>query len=182
MLKNVLISTVFIFLIGCSSTPKKDTSEVSRPPGKDYDEGRVDYNALQTHLGLDRSPEELGFAEKSFNTCEAGYGYSRNSNCHTKHFVVLHFQLMCRDSEGTISTILTDADLTPIARKSVRWNLKGLSGTVQTDGEGYGQIVVASPRSQRNERIKLAVSNDFLYTRAKEIKRVITPRPWCFAD
>lgn len=182
MLKAALLISFYLFLLGCSTSPKKESTGIAQPPPIDDQEGRVDYNALQTHLGLDRSTDELGYAEKAFNTCEAGYGYSRSRNCRTQHFVVLHFQLMCRDSEGTISTILTDADLTPIARKSVRWNLKGLSGTVQTDADGYGQIRVASPRSQRNERIKLAVSNDFLYTRAKEIKRVITPRPWCFAD
>ena len=181
MLKPFILLPILLFLAGCTSTPQRTSPEISRPPVAD-DSGRIDYDALQSHLGLDRSPEDLGYSERSFNTCEAGYGFSRSQNCHTQHFVVVHFQLMCRDSEGTISTILTDADLTPISRKSVRWNLKGLSGTVQTDGEGYGQIRITSRRSQKNERIKLAIANDFLYTRAGEIKRIITPRPWCFAD
>ena len=170
-------------LAGCSSTPKKETSpsvpttvikEADSPP-------RIDYAALQTYLGLDRGSEELGYSERTFNTCDAGYGYSRNQDCHKEVFVVLHFRLLCRDSEGTVSTILTEADVNPIAGRSVKWNLKGMSGTVVTDGLGYGQIRTVSRISQRRERLRLSVGPEFLYMRANEITKVITPRPWCNA-
>jgi hypothetical protein len=83
------------------------------------------------------------------------------------------------ESEGTISTLLTDADIAPIAGRTVRWNLKAVQGSVITDHQGYGQIVAVSPRSEKKERIKLAVGSEFLYMRANEITKVITPKPWC---
>lgn len=182
-MKFLLRCTMFsalLFLLACSTAPKKEkytptpvTTEVPE------DTSRIDYFALQSHLGLDRSPEELGYTEKAFNTCEAGYGFSRSQNCHQEYFVVLHFRLLCRDTEGTISTILTDADTTPLAGRSVRWNLKGLDGTSQTDGLGYGQVRITSPVSQKKQRVKIAIGNEFLYMRANEITKVITPQPWC---
>jgi hypothetical protein len=87
--------------------------------------------------------------------------------------------LLCRDSEGTISTVLTEADVTPIAGQTIRWTLKNVQGQFQTDGLGYGQIVALSPRPQKRERLKLTLGNEFLYMRANEITKVITPRPWC---
>jgi hypothetical protein len=170
-----------LFLAACTSTPKKEAPVKNPSPVMDAaeDSSRIDYPALQTHLGLDRSAEDLGYTEKPFNTCEAGYGYSRSQNCHQEYFVVLHFRLLCRDSEGTISNILTDADTTPLSGRSVRWNLKGLNGSSQTDGSGFAQIRMTSPISQKKQRVKIAIGNEFLYMRANEITKVITPLPWC---
>nr|BFD59133.1 hypothetical protein CKG001_12400 [Bdellovibrio sp. CKG001]BFD62511.1 hypothetical protein BdHM001_11920 [Bdellovibrio sp. HM001]BFD67585.1 hypothetical protein HAGR004_26070 [Bdellovibrio sp. HAGR004] len=170
-------------LAGCSSSPKKEASpSIPTAVTEDADSSkRIDYVALQTFLGLDRGSEELGYSERTFNTCDTGYGYSRNQDCHKEVFVVLHFRLLCRDSEGTVSTILTEADVNPIAGRTVKWNLKGMSGTVVTDGLGYGQIRTVSRISQRRERLRLSVGPEFLYMRANEITKVITPRPWCDA-
>lgn len=178
---TALAALSFAFLSACSTTPKKESTAYtpSAPVPAEPESGRIDYNAIQTHLNLDRPAEQLGYSEKAFNTCEMGYGYSRSQNCHKEYFVVIHFRLLCRDSEGTISTVLTDADLTPIAGKDVRWNLKGVSGTLLTDGLGYGQIRTVSSSSQVRQRLKVAVGNEFLYMRANEINKVITPRPWC---
>lgn len=175
-----IFPALLALLVGCSTSPKKESAKVSPDViSPEQESTRLDYNALQTHLGLDRSEDQLGYNEKAFNTCDVGYGYSRSQDCHKEFFVVLHFRLLCRDSEGTISQILTDADVAPIAGKTVRWNLKGTSGTLVTDGMGYGQIRTVSRSSQRRERLKLAVGSEFLYMRANEITKVITPRPWC---
>ena len=173
-----LLLCALIFLAACTSTPKKETYT---PPAIEIpeDTSRIDYSALQSHLGLDRSQDELGYTEKAFNTCEAGYGFSRSQNCHQEYFVVLHFRLLCRDTEGTISTVLTDADTSPLAGRNVKWNLKGINGTSQTDGLGYGQIRITSPVSQKKQRVRIAIGNEFLYMRANEITKVITPLPWC---
>lgn len=177
----LLLITLFIF--GCTSTPKKETPVTPLPPAEpvvtEPGPPSIDYLALQNALQMDRSREALGFTEKPFNTCEAGYGYSKSQNCHREHFVVIHFRLLCRDSEGTISTILTDQDLHPLDRRSVRWSLKGAQGVVTTDSDGYGQIVTAANLSQRSQRLRLAVGSEFLYMRANEIQKVITPQPWC---
>ncbi|HWU42428.1 MAG TPA: hypothetical protein VN132_03285 [Bdellovibrio sp.] len=178
-----LFAVIFVsnFLAGCATAPKETKStEVTTPTGAQEEKSTtIDYNALQSYLQLDRAPEELGFAEKAFNTCEAGFGYSRSQNCHKEYFVVIHFRLLCRDSEGTVSTILTDSDVTAIAGRPVRWELKGVKGNLVTDGEGYGQIRTVSSKSQNRQRLRVGVGNEFLYMRTNEITKVITPRPWC---
>lgn len=168
-------------LTACTSTPTKtETTPIPTAKTPTQEEGHIDYNAIQTYLKMDRSSEDLGYAEKVFNTCEVGYGYSRSQNCHKEYFVVLNFRLMCRDTEGTISTILTDADVAPIAGKDVRWALNKIGGNTTTDGLGYAQIRTVSSKSQFHQRLKIAVGNDFLYMRSDEIKKVITPRSWCY--
>ncbi len=180
--KVALVGAVVGVLAGCTTSEKKSTPNIepSVPaPVHEQNGSSIDYNALQTYLKMDRDPEQLGFSEKAFNTCDAGFGYSRSQNCRKEYFVVIHFRLLCRDSEGTISTVLTENDVMPIAGRSVRWNLKGPSGTTVTDGNGYAQIRTISSTSQNRQRIKIAVGNEFLYMRSHEITKVITPRPWC---
>lgn len=177
-----LIAALFLLtMTACSSAPKKESAYT--PPSVKETSGSeppsIDYGSIQRELHLDRPAEELGYSERKFNTCDMGYGYSKSQNCRSLYMVVLNVRLLCRDSEGTISTVLTDADVAPIAGRTVRWNLKAVQGAVITDHQGYGQIVAVSPRSERRERIKLAVGSEFLYMRANEITKVITPKPWC---
>lgn len=178
MMKLFLFVMFALLFVACASTPEK-TPPAPLPTVSESRESTIDLVALQTHLQLDRRPDELGYAERAFNTCQVGYGYSSVHNCRQQYFVVLNFRLSCRNSEGTVSYGLEESDLRPIADKGVRWNLKGLSGTAPTDGEGYGQIHVISDRSQKRERVKLAVGNDFLYMRANEVTRIVTPGSWC---
>jgi hypothetical protein len=48
-----------------------------------------------------------------------------------------------------------------------------------TDSEGYGQIAMISGISQREQRLKLTVRNDFLFLKAGELTEMITPKSWC---
>ncbi len=139
----------------------------------------IDVDGLKTFLKLNRKHDRLGFVEKKFNTCEVGYGYSATHNCRTKTFVVLNFQLLCRESEGTVTEALTPQDLRAISNQDVKWKMKNLAGRLITDGEGYGQIATLSNQSQRFERLKLSVRNDFLYMKAGELTQMVTPQSWC---
>jgi hypothetical protein len=164
--------------------PSKPESSVNRPVpaikvGASDMEENVDYVALQRALGLEKGPRSLGYWEKAFDTCQVGYGYSKSNNCRQKYFVVIHFQLMCRDSEGTTSEIVRPEDLEANGNRSLKWNLRDLAGTTATDSEGFGQIQVVSPQSQKQQRFRLATSSDFLYLRAEEVQKIVTPRPWC---
>lgn len=169
------------FLAACSTTPIAPTGEVpAAKPEVLQDEGTsIDYVALQRSLGMDVPSHELGYKEKAFDTCKVGYGYSSTHRCRRELMVVINFHLQCRDSVGTVAEGVTNADLAAIANKNVRWNLKGKQGIAKTDGEGFGQIMTVSAYSQKRERLKLGVGNEFLYMRANEITRVVTPRPWC---
>lgn len=162
-----------------TQTPKTEkTPKIPRSPASES-AGSVDYPSIQRELGLLRPMDDLGYEEAGYNTCEVGYGYSGTQDCKREYMVVIHFQLMCRESEGTISRALSAQDMFPIANKQVKWSLKGQEGIVLTDSLGFGQIITTGSHSQKLERLKLAVRNEFLYMRAGEIKRVVTPRPWC---
>jgi len=174
--------------LSCTSSPGSTTpTEPSRPPvvnapgaQSPADEiENIDLNGLQSFLKLKRGYNRLGYSEKSFNTCEVGYGYSSTHRCRPQTFVVIHFKLMCRDTEGTVSEAVTAADLRPIANQNVKWTLKNAAGRLMTDSEGYGQIAMISGISQREQRLKLTVRNDFLFLKAGELTEMITPKSWC---
>lgn len=179
----ILMPILMSGLSGCSSVATKD-EEVAVPtiPGeasKDAPAVLIDYLGLHRALGLERSDTELGFIEKSFDTCAVGYGYSASNDCRREHFVSIHFQILCRDSEGTISTALGREDMKPLSGRTVTWTLPGARGTLRLDGEGYGQIRTTFPKSQKTQRLKLSVDNDFVYVRTGEVKRLVTPKNWC---
>ena len=183
-MKSFLFLIPILFFCGCATNssrpvlaPPLPQAQVETPQASQ----KINMQGLEKDLGLERSFESLGFQEKAFQTCSAGNGFSNHQNCQIKYFVVIHFQLMCRDSEGTISTILTIADLQPVSQQPVIWTLKNSSSSVQTDDRGYGQIRMISSIPQNQQRLKLSVGNDFLYTRAGEITRVATPPSWCAA-
>ncbi len=181
-MKSFLFLLPLIFFFGCATrtlAPKTSIAPEQVPGHAASPNPVINMVGLQNYLGLTRSSKALGYQEKSFQTCLVGNGFPRDRNCQTKHFIVIHFQLMCRDSEGTISTILTVADLQPLSRRPVIWTLKDLSNTVQTDEDGYGQIMAITTSPQSQQRLKLSAGNDFLYMRAGEIKRVATPPSWC---
>ncbi|MBC7742562.1 MAG: hypothetical protein H7061_10205 [Bdellovibrionaceae bacterium] len=192
MKKLAILLGIFGLVVSCTSAPNRDgvPPEARLPHRHGHvepapkaeplpEEPVIDYVGLQRFLKLDRNYSSLGYSEHLFNTCEVGFGYSRTNNCDLKYFVVSHFRLQCRDSEGTISKILTEADLRPISREEIFWTLRDVNGTLYTDSEGYGQIRMVSSDSQRDSRLKLTLKNDYLYLKAGELKQMTTPKNWC---
>lgn len=186
-----VLAISFLFLaVACASAPER-SSEIGRQPYPSVqpsklppstlqeEQDQVDQVALQRWLGMDRDVSDLGYAEKAFNTCEAGFGYSRNHNCRERHLVVIHFRLQCRDSEGTVSKALTADDIKDIGGTNVKWSLKNQSGHSRTNGEGFGQIRGLFTKSQRYQRLRLGVGGELLYVRAGEINTIVTPGSWC---
>lgn len=139
----------------------------------------IDLNGLQRSLGLNPSASDYGFLEKGFATCDAGYGYSATHRCRTNYFVLINVQLLCRDSEGTVSTTLQYDEMDPLSNRTVYWELAGERGTLTLDALGRGQIRSIFSSSPREKRLRVSTGNDFLYMQAGAIKRVITPKKWC---
>lgn len=181
-MSRLFVALFFVLLAACSSAPKKTESPIESKLVSTVaaaEEENIDYLSIQRSLGLSREIDNLGYAEKAFNTCEMGFGFSRSQNCHKEIFAVVHFQLLCRDSQGTISTALTRDDMEALAGRKIRWSLHKKSGSVVLDHDGHGQILMSFPQSPKYQRLKLAAGNDALYLKAGEIKRVVTPSNWC---
>lgn len=185
-LKKCLLFFPFIFLLACESVPVK-TYQETEPSKKRQSisnpnvilEPQIDYPSIQRLLGLDRNISTLGYAERKFNTCNVGFGYPTNQSCMNKVYVVIHFKLMCRDSVGTVLNQISESDLIPLANRELTWSLKNTNGTLSTDFNGYAQVVVVSPQSQKAERFRISSSKDFLLLRAGDIQRLIVPSNWC---
>lgn len=164
------LTLALISLAGCASAPQKD--DVIRDG-----EEQIDTAGLQRSLDMERPADDLGFAERQFNTCDAGYGYSSTHNCRSRHFVVVHFRLQCRDSDGTVSS--TNYQVRPVHSDQVKWNLGGYESFTRTDHDGFGQIRWIAPSSQKKNRLRLTVNGKFLALTAEEITRVVAPDQWC---
>ena len=179
-MRSILVVLTLIILSACSSAPKKsEKSEDSPSNATEVNELNIDYEMLMSSLGLDRDIRQLGYAEKSFNTCAVGFGYSSNKNCRLKYFAVINFQLLCRESQGTISTPLGREDMRALSGRTVNWTLMNLRGSSRLDNDGHGKIAMVFRNSPKHQRLKLNVDHDNLYLRSGEIKRVVTPSNWC---
>lgn len=179
------LGLVFLFT-SCTSTVVKNqspvaprNSQIPQLEKKVYNATDVDMQSIQRLLGLDKSLHHLGYSEKMFNTCKVGFGFDTNQNCQQKYFVVVHFKIACRASEGTVSTILTEDDLAVVANQKLQWFLKNANGQIDTDSNGLAEIRMISDISQKTERLRLSNANDFVLMRAGEIKSLIVPINWC---
>lgn len=175
---------IIIFYSSCQIATKSNPYVSAEPTNKTAVYAQtsrevIDYTSIQRLLKLDKSVTQLGYDERVFNTCKVGFGYSGTENCSGKFFVVIHFKLMCRNSEGTVSSQLQEEELIPVANQNLRWTIKNTSGELRTDSEGHGQVMLVAARSQRAERFRVSSSKDFLLMRAGDIKRLVVPSNWC---
>ncbi len=177
-----------IIVWGCSSVQKNDVpvstdlreSIKNDLPNKEIKiEEVIDYNLLEQAINLKIPAEKLGFFEKSFNTCRVGSGYLSNANCRNLNYIVIHFRVRCRDTEGTTSEIVTEANLRDNANRDMIWTLKNKSGEIVTNAEGYGEIREVYQGSPKTERIRVSDGKRFLYLRANELTTAIVPNNWC---
>lgn len=198
-MKNCSLLLLCLFVAACATGPSPDDLPrpgvvlnspewmKANPPAPERgpasfsssSDENIDEVQLQRELGLNREPEELGYEEKTFDTCAVGYGYSSNSRCRKQVFGVLHFQLLCRDTNGTTLESVTRQAMAPLSLRSVDWTIHDQKGSLNLDSRGYGQIKMISKKSEKTERIRLTLGNDFLSMRVNEINRVVTPKDWC---
>lgn len=187
---TLLLLSASSFAIGCatSQVPVGPQSNIYEPPppaakkrsiGLDLNDYQIDYDGLQNYLKLQRRPSRLGFAQKAFNSCRVGYGLPKGEMCRKLYYNVVHFRLQCRDQEGTTSTVQTHVNTAPIAKQTLNWTLERAEGNVETDYEGFGQIRAITYKPAARQRLKISNGEDFLYLRAGDLTRVVTPPEWC---
>jgi hypothetical protein len=180
ILKSIAPLVLWIlFLNACTTTSTKTTDQgagaTAAPLPTNTGTVSIDLDGLQRSLGLD-APES-GFFEKSFDTCQVGYGYSSSHDCHTAYFVVVNFQLQCRDSDGTVSDV--DYTVTPVVSDKIKWNLGKQEGFIATDVEGHGRVRAITRSKNHTQKLRLTVDGDFLILNAGDVKRIVAPKSWC---
>lgn len=174
-MKWISTLALVIFLVGCTTSPPQPEPPVAphtapepvTPPAPS-----LDLSQLERALNMDRGKTELGYEEKSFNPCEL---HVTSGDCRPRYLAVVHFQLQCRDVEGTTESYQVE----PIRADHIKWSLGKIQGVTETDRDGFGQIRVIAPASQAKQRLRLTLNNDFLILRASDIRKIVTPPTWC---
>lgn len=196
ILKLSIFVTLLFLVQACASTrtsKQTDTANKSpqagakanqkAPPAKpkfNINDYSVDYDGLQNYLKLaSRRNTILGYESAGFNSCRASYGFPKNEPCYDLVYSVIHFRLQCRSTEGTTSDVQTNYNTRAHSNQNINWSVGSTRGSVTTDDEGFGQIKMITDFPTKGSRVKLSNGKDFLYMRAKDITRIVTPSSWC---
>lgn len=173
MRKQLCALSLMLILSACTSTPKDaDQAEPVKTPS----ERPISLSPSQmlSRLGMVRDLEQLGFQEQGFNPCQFGGGHP--GSCDQQYVSIVHFQLLCRESEGTIQEI---PQLFPITSANIEWKVAGQSGGTSTNEEGYGRVSLISRRPVRGLRLTLKRGAQFVAFTISEIGKVVLPSSWC---
>lgn len=178
----LLISLVSSLAVGCSTT-RSPASEYGTEPvlgipkTVDYNKGKiVDLQEVRQALGMTMS--ELGFFEKPFNSCTLPREMRTSPKCETKYFTAINFQVVCRDSMGTVESV-SESDLVPMTSKNVTWVVGKNRGKTSTDTDGHGNVLSLTSKSIRERTLILKVRNLALGLSAGEVRRIVVPSNWC---
>lgn len=181
MMKLAALALSLVLLSACQTGPTHPDEnpdsyapppKVERPQDTSY---RLSLKEVQAKLKMQREPGELGFTEKQFNTCSAGL--NQGGICRHQTFSVVHFQLLCRDSEGTVSN--APVHLTPLTSDRVTWKIGNYTGNTQTDAQGYGQFLMLSEKTVRGQRLTLRMGRHFMGFTVSEVSKVVLPNNFC---
>lgn len=156
--------SLLVALTSCVTAPGPSGSKPSGPT----------IAQIKERLKLVREVQDLGFDEKTFNACDLGL---KAEDCTNEFLTVIHFQLVCRESEGTVSEVPTD--LIPIQSDAISWKLGDATGVTQSDAQGFGKVEVRRPVSSATSRLRLTIEDRFVATPARETTRIVVPQDWC---
>jgi hypothetical protein len=167
-------------LCACATDPMRTRlpSPEDKPPSlPSTQDGQhvVSVHEIQNQLGLNRSPQDLGFAEKKFDGCTLGHRDDRA--CGQRFLSVVHFRLLCRDSMGTVQTVVRN--LEPLVADTMQWRLAGSRGNTHTDSEGFGQVQLISQKPNKGKRFILIIGKKSLGLEVGEVNQIILPSDWC---
>lgn len=185
-IQRIVIGLSGVFILGgcaSNSNSSKSSEPLDLPPTraeKPHKDSRqtagIDLSALRNHLGLKRNQNDLGYAEKAFDGCRLGY-YGEDGKCGPRYMTVVNFRLVCRDSEDTVQTIVTDTK--PVVTDQVKWKLSDVGGVTKTDSSGYGTLQVVTNKTLRGQRLVLTVGQQFLGLRISDVTQIVVPVYWC---
>jgi hypothetical protein len=169
MSKKIIFCSLALF-ISCQTVPPAPVPVATPKPFTEP----INISEVKSRLNMNRSVRELGFREQRFNRCD----YVQDEQCRDNYVVLVHFRLLCRESEGTVDTVAS-SDLIPIRSEGVAFKLGNTIGRTETDADGYGQVEVIRPKSALRERLRLTIDERFVAVPAIETSRIVVPENWC---
>lgn len=182
MKRHLSLLLLILTISACSLTTKDreadvPESDIYSTPQVSIPEGsyNLSLKQIQSKLGMQRANGELGFTEKRFNSCDPNLKTA--GACRQQVFSVVHFQLLCRDSEGTVQEV--PVELTPLISDRVIWKIGAYTGNTQTDRQGFGQFLMLSERSVRGQRMSLRIGRQFMGFTVSEVSKVVLPKNFC---
>lgn len=171
-------------LTSCTTTPEEKPRQTYLPKSevtyfkKDRQKktyNRIDVPELMEELEMNSPPENVGYVEKSFNTCEVDANKSDHPSCQKLYLSRLNYQVVCRDSTGTVEKV----NLTPMDSQKMRWRSPGKRGYTKTDKNGYGQVGFISRRPASQSYLYLHLGSKIARKRFKDNWKLVLPKSWC---
>ncbi len=185
-LTRLLFSILLLALCHCT-TPPPEKQEVLLPksqssyvgaPSISQQHNDIDVNALLHELEMNHPLETLGFQEKAFNTCEVKSNRSTAPLCKRLYVARLNFQVMCRESTGTVQKV----NLTPLNSQKLRWKNGARRGFTSTDDRGYGSLGFVTRRPSSNGHLYLYLGSKIARKRFRDRWKLILPKSWCLSQ
>ena len=182
--KSFYLLLLLLFFAACSTTPPKKTkvyfpkSQSSYSDKKSYGNryNDIDVNALVEELDLNYPLSRLGYEERGFNTCKIKSNKSTSPSCKNLYLTRLNFQVMCRDSTGTVEKV----NLTPLHSRKLRWKKKGgKRGVTATNSRGFGSLGFISNYPAKNGYLYLYLGSKIARKRFLDNWKLILPKSWC---
>lgn len=124
---------------------------------------------------MDHPLEKLGFQERSFNTCKVNSNKSPKPLCQTLYVARLNFQVMCRDSTGTVQRV----NLTPLHSRKLRWKKGRKRGRTSTNSAGFGSMGFVTDYPSINGHLLLYLGPKIARKRFRDNWKLILPKSWC---
>lgn len=179
----------FIFLtsfciFGCQHSPEKKQTNIhlpksevqfynSKKTSEQYND--IDIPALIEELKMNTPIEKIGYQEKAFDTCSIESNRSSAPLCQKLYLSHLNYQVMCRESTGTVNKV----NLTPLSTQAMRWRSPGKRGYTKTNQQGYGQVGFISSNPASASYLYFYLGSKIARKRFSDQWKLILPKNWC---
>lgn len=176
---------ICLVFVHCTSTPPETKYHLPKSRSSYYNSNQkstayndIDILQLVDELNLNPPISSLGYKEKSFNTCQIKSNQSETPFCQRLYLGVVNFQVMCRQSTGTVQKV----NLVPLHSQSLRWKSAGKRGRTQTNPKGYGQVSFISKYSSLRGHLYLYLGSKIARKRFHDQWKLILPKSWCLSE
>lgn len=185
--KSLSLYSLLLFLCHCATDPEPVANKEYLPKSQssyvnqNHNSTRyndIDLNALLDELNMNHPLETLGFQEQAFDTCQVSSNRSKTPYCQKLYVARLNFQVMCRDSTGTVEKV----NLTPLTSQRLRWKRGRKRGLTSTNSQGYGSLGFVTRHPSKNGHLYLYLGSKIARKRFLDKWKLILPKSWCLSQ